>query len=180
MRQLFSAMIVASMVACSPSERGIGYSDPVQMAMLKMRMHEQQIPFREGEGGMLLYKPQYHSQISAIATALQEPYVDSVFEDAEYQRIYLAQLKVMDRVHYLYTAEGKHAVRWWKKEPRDLETLHERISAARQAAHPATGRPCDKAALPSNSAAHADARASVALSQPPSTARAGGCGRYAP
>ena len=177
MRLFFSALIVASMVACSPSEKGIGYSDPVQMAVLKARMHDEGIPFREGRGGLLLYQPQYSSRVDAIRAALDQPYVDVVFEDEEYRQIYMAQLKAMNRFHYVHVSAGKHAVRWWKVRPSDEQALNERVEAAYLAAHPGNGNPCDKPALPSNNAAHPDARANAAPHASPSAARAGGCGR---
>jgi hypothetical protein len=177
MRLLFSALVVASTVACSPSERGLGYSDPVQMAVLKARMQEEGIPFRESEDRVIFYEPQYRSQVDAIVAALNQPYVDGVFEDEEYGQMYLAQLKAMNRFYYVHAVAGKQAVRWWKKQPDDLQILNERVAIVWRAAHPATGNPCDSSAMPSNSAAHPDARASAVLNQPPSPARAGGCER---
>jgi hypothetical protein len=147
------------------------------MAVLKARMQEEGIPFREGKDGVISYRPQYRSQADAIVAALNQPYVDGVFEDEEYGQIYLAQLKAMNRFYYVHAVGGKHAVRWWKKQPDDLLILNDRVAVAWQAAHPATGSPCDKPALPSNSAAHPDARASSVPNQPPSPARAGGCKR---
>ena len=176
--RLFSfALLVALIVACSPSEKGVGYSDPVQMAVLKARMQNEGIPFREGQGGLLLYQPQYSSRVNAIRAALDQPYVDVVFEDEEYRRIYMAQLKAMNRLQYVHVSAGKHAVRWWKERPSDAQTLNERVGTAYQVAHPGNGNPCDEPALPSNSAAHPDARANAAPHASPSAARAGDCGR---
>jgi len=116
--------------------------------------------------------------VDVIAAALNQPYVDGAFEDEEYRQMYLAQLKAMNRSYYLHAVGGKPAVRWWKKQPDDLQILNDRVAVAWRAAHPATGNnPCDKPALPSNNAAHPDARASTALNQPTSPARAGGCER---